>query len=253
MPPLSQVRTQELIGRLWRYLNVHNLTKLVPEAFNAYARVVGPAERAGIKVAIDHERGYHGNRTIPQDYTFNAMFRALLDAHYVVPGTEEPEIKFARPLKSPLPTHSEYWIVDAEGAPGGPGNTKIHAGLDWHDLPLAAVFAPEDGHVVEAHGSDDAGGQVFGGTVRVQVAGETYGAPAGHIWVFRHIQPTVATGDVVKAGQMIARIAVWQGMSAAAHHTHIELWRSWQWGQAGYKVSNMIDPLPVLTHATALS
>src|SRR5262245_27335124 len=129
---------------------------------------------------------------------------------------------------------SEYAVVDAEGAPGGPGGASIHAGYDLFGAENAPIRSPVDGEIVEVRASRGTSGQVFGGTVKVQ-------AEDGHVWVFRHTTPgDLTVGERVAAGTQIARISPW---ADGAEHTHIEVWKSLS---GGYNAANMEDPYQYL-------
>ena len=89
--------------------------------------------------------------------------------------------------------------------------------------------APIDGTIVEAKKSKGNTGQIFGGTVKIQ-------GPDGKVWVFRHVDPKVAVGAAVKAGQHVASVTTWKG---GASHAHIEVWKTFA---GGYDFENMLDP-----------
>jgi murein DD-endopeptidase MepM/ murein hydrolase activator NlpD len=149
-------------------------------------------------------------------------------------GVSAPGGSFSGILNSPLPTSSEFATVDAEGAPG-PGGKRYHAALDWFADPGSAVQSPITGTIVEVRPSEATSGQIYGGVVKVQ-------GPKGRVWVFRHVDPkNFKVGQKVRRGQTIAGVTDWDDGS---DHVHIELWKSLG---GGYNVSNMIDPLSVLS------
>ena len=149
-------------------------------------------------------------------------------------GQAAPGGTFEGILNSPLPSSSEFATVDAEGAPG-PGGKRYHAALDWFADPGSAVNSPIDGTIVEVRQSQGNSGQIFGGVVKVQ-------GPKGRVWVFRHVDPkNFKVGQRVRRGQTIAGVTDWD---SGSDHVHLELWKSLG---GGYNVSNMIDPLSVLS------
>lgn len=214
----------------------------VPPGFDIDDWGVGQAARDLIGAYKDHLRGAH-SIDLGTYHGFDEKLRDYLDELRPEPAVSS----FVPPVATPMPTRSEFAIVDAEGAPQHADGTGIrwHAGIDWHAPGGTKIVSPEAGVVVESHDTGDTSGQVYGGTVRVRVA---YGPRAGWVWVFRHVTKPVAAGTVVKAGDYLAQVSPWQDAPSATH-THIELWRSWAFGTAGYFVDNMTDPLPVLHQA----
>lgn len=245
---ISVARQTELLLAVLRYLKAHNMTN--PGADPA-GGVNTTQDRAAISLFQGHQRGYHGDKRMTVDGTFNTYSQAFLDDHFGADAGNDPA--FVRPVRlfrgqvNVVPPTSEYAIVDAEGA-CCIGGRKVHAGLDWFGGPGADVLAPEAGTLVNVQASTGNSGQVFGGVVRVQVAAARLAMPAGHVWVFRHVEPLVAQGAGVEAGQRIARIISWADWVAGSH-THIELWKSWRYGTEGYRVDNMLDPRVFLAQA----
>lgn len=127
---------------------------------------------------------------------------------------------------------SEFTQVDAEGAPDANG-VRRHAARDWFLGPGAAVPSLGAGVVVEVKPSRGSSGQVYGGTVKVQLAN-------GQVVVFRHVAPTVRVGQRVGANQQVATVVRW-GDNPSSSHAHVEWWKSLS---GGYRFENMLDPTP---------
>lgn len=164
-----------------------------------------------------------GEVTAPGDFAKRAVERK--DKPYL---TSRKGV--VRPLASDPGKWSEFALVDAEGAPGNDGR-RYHAGKDWFSPGGSPVRAPVAGVVVEAKVRKKNTGQVFGGTVKIQ-------DPAGKVWVFRHVDPqSVAVGQAVAAGQVVATVTPWRDGSP---HVHIELWKTLA---GGYDYENMEDPM----------
>ncbi len=134
------------------------------------------------------------------------------------------------PLRPPLPTKSEFALVDAEGAPDKRG-VRHHAGLDWFAPAGTPVRAPVAGKIIEADRSDDTSGQVFGGTTKIE-------ARDRKVWIFRHVVPKVKVGDRVDRGQAVAAVSQWDD---GPEHAHIEIRKK---NDGGHRYENMLDPLP---------
>lgn len=135
-------------------------------------------------------------------------------------------------LNGKLPTHSEFNVQDAEGAPGPKG--RYHAALDWFGNPGQAVFSPWAGRIVEVKPSRGNSGQIFGGVVKVQ-----YGKD-GPVFVARHVDPgKFSVGQTIAAGTRIGGITDWTG---GGDHAHIEIWKTLR---GGYNYTNMLDPVEV--------
>lgn len=119
-------------------------------------------------------------------------------------------------------------LIDPEGAPAEDGR-RYHAAVDWFAPGGTTIRAPRSGRVIDVERSLKTSGQVFGGTVRIQDA-------AGLVWVMRHVNPRVAIGQAVAAGQTVATVTKWR---SGAPHLHLEIWRT---ATGGYRLANMIDP-----------
>ena len=130
----------------------------------------------------------------------------------------------------PKGTGSQFSTVDAEGAPDKTGQ-RHHAAYDWMLGPDKGVPALGAGVVVEAKPSSGNSGQVFGGTVKIQMAD-------GRVIVYRHVNPGVKVGQKVTAGQQVAAVTRWAD-NPGSSHTHLELWKSLG---GGYNYENMLDP-----------
>lgn len=163
-----------------------------------------------------------GERPFPVEFVRRAKEREGLPY-----GAKKSGI--VRPLSTSTGRWSEFAIVDAEGAPSDDGR-RYHAAKDWFAPGGTPVRAPVDGTVVEAKVRKTNTGQVFGGTLKIQDR-------EGKVWVFRHVDPTVALGAAVKAGQVVASVTPWRGGSS---HAHIELWKTLA---GGYDYENMVDPM----------
>jgi hypothetical protein len=85
---------------------------------------------------------------------------------------------------------------------------------------------------VEAKPRRATSGQAFGGTVKIH-AGD------GKVWVLRHVDPRVAPGATVNAGELVATVTPWRD---GASHLHLELWKTLA---GGYRFENMEDPRPL--------
>jgi murein DD-endopeptidase MepM/ murein hydrolase activator NlpD len=131
---------------------------------------------------------------------------------------------------------SEFFIPDAQGAPDKFGR-KYHAGKDWFAPGGSSVVAPAVGRIVEVHQAVNFSGQIFGGTVKVQMVN-------GHVWVFRHVvpHPGLHMGQRVDAGYQVATVARWAD-NPSSSHCHIEFWMTLA---GGYTMENMRDPCQVL-------
>lgn len=163
-----------------------------------------------------------GETPFPRDFKARAKTREGL------PFGAKKAGDIVLPLASRPHKGSEFRIVDAEGARADDGK-RYHAGFDWFSPGGSTVRAPIDGTVVEAKKSKGNTGQIFGGTVKIQ-------GPDGKVWVFRHVDPKVAVGAAVKAGQHVASVTTWKG---GASHAHIEIWKTFD---GGYDFENMLDP-----------
>lgn len=139
------------------------------------------------------------------------------------------------PISLAISGGSEFATVDAEGAPDSNG-VRHHAAKDYFAPGGSPVSAPEAGVVVEAKPSRGNSGQVFGGTVKIQL-------PDKRVWVFRHVDPNVKVGQKVAPGAPIASVTKWAD-NPKSSHSHIELWKTLQ---GGYNYENMLDPYPFLT------
>lgn len=150
---------------------------------------------------------------------------------------KERSNRIHRPIAAPLTSNSEFLFPDAEGAPSASGR-RYHGGKDWFAPGGSRVSSPISGRIVDIQPSSGNSGQVFGGVVRVQ-------GKDGKTWVFRHVDPSVREGQMVTAGQQIAKVTPWTGGSS---HAHIELWKSFNPNNinAGYRIENMIDPMKYL-------
>lgn len=135
----------------------------------------------------------------------------------------------AYPILTTPRGRSAFRLRDPEGAPDVDG-VKYHAGLDWFAPGETPAHSPVAGSVVEARASRGNTGQVFGGTVKAREKG------SGLIYVMRHVDPSVGTGEVVYAGQVVAAVTNWHD---GPDHAHVEVWRTLA---GGYRVPNMIDP-----------
>lgn len=145
-------------------------------------------------------------------------------------GKERPtKSGIVLPLSSNPGFSSEFALRDPEGAPDAKGN-KFHAAKDWFARGGTPVRAPVSGTVVEIKASRGNRGQIFGGVVKIE------GADA-QVWVLRHVDPSVADGERVEAGQLVASVTSWLD---GASHVHIELWKTLA---GGYKYENMSDPM----------
>jgi murein DD-endopeptidase MepM/ murein hydrolase activator NlpD len=133
----------------------------------------------------------------------------------------------------PKGTGSQFATVDAEGAPDRTGQ-RHHAAYDWMLGPDKGVPALGSGVVVEAKPSSGNSGQVFGGTVKIQMAD-------GRVIVYRHVNPGVKVGQKVQAGQQVAAVTRWAD-NPGSSHTHLELWKTLG---GGYHYENMLDPTQV--------
>ncbi len=146
------------------------------------------------------------------------------------PGAAAVKGGFVMPVATRLTSGSEFSVVDAEGAPSRSG-TRYHSAKDWFAPAGARVVAPLAGKIVEVHQSSGNSGQVFGGTVKMQL-------PNGYVIVFRHVDPAgVRLGQRVKAGTPLAGVAHWTDGSP---HTHVEIWKTLG---GGYVHENMLDPV----------
>jgi murein DD-endopeptidase MepM/ murein hydrolase activator NlpD len=134
------------------------------------------------------------------------------------------------PLSTPPGSHSEFSLQDAEGAPANNGR-RYHAAKDWFAAGGSRVSAPVAGVVVEAKPSRGNSGQVFGGVVKIQAAGDK------KVWVFRHVDPQVRLHEPVTPGERIAKVTKWRD---GPSHAHIEIWKKFN---VGYDYENMIDPM----------
>lgn len=164
-----------------------------------------------------------GERPFPAEFAKRAKDRERL------PFGAKKASGVVRPLATEPHKSSEFRIVDAEGAPADDGR-RYHAGFDWFSPGGSPVRAPIEGTVIEAKVRKSNTGQVFGGTVKIQGAD-------GKVWVFRHVDPKVAVGAAVRAGQVVASITPWRD---GAPHAHIELWKTLA---GGYDYENMVDPM----------
>jgi murein DD-endopeptidase MepM/ murein hydrolase activator NlpD len=140
-----------------------------------------------------------------------------------------------RPLPGPVPS-SSFRNPDGPEGVDGPGGQNFHGAVDWFADAGTPVRAPADGEVIEVKPSPGNSGQVFGGTVKVQLA-------SGAVFVARHVDPAVTVGQRVKAGDPVAAVAAWTG---GPPHGHIEIWKS---AAGGYNIANMVDPAEFFTGA----
>jgi murein DD-endopeptidase MepM/ murein hydrolase activator NlpD len=163
-----------------------------------------------------------GETSFPRDFKARAKTREGL------PFGAKKVGDIVMPLASKPHKGSEFRIVDAEGAKADDGR-RYHAGFDWFSPGGSAVRAPIDGTIIEVKPRKKDTGQVFGGTVKIQ-------GPDGKVWVFRHVDPKVAVGAAVKAGQRVAAVTPWK---SGPSHAHIEVWKTFG---GGYDFENMLDP-----------
>jgi murein DD-endopeptidase MepM/ murein hydrolase activator NlpD len=133
----------------------------------------------------------------------------------------------------PKNTGSQFSTVDAEGAPDARG-VHHHAAYDWMLGPDKPVPALGGGVVVEAKPSRGNSGQVFGGTVKIQMAN-------GQVIVYRHVNPNVRVGQKVAPGQQVAAVTHWND-NPSSSHTHLEVWKTLG---GGYRYENMLDPTKI--------
>src|SRR5262245_41186020 len=98
---------------------------------------------------------------------------------------------------------SAFKYPDPEGMPNAQRN-RYHGALDWFAAGGTSVRSPVDGLVVEVKPSRGDTGQVFGGVVKVEED------DTGHVYVMRHVDPTVREGEEVDAGDIVARVTNWQ-------------------------------------------
>jgi murein DD-endopeptidase MepM/ murein hydrolase activator NlpD len=161
---------------------------------------------------------------------------ALSDITLANATTSNPAL--ASGFISPLPTdphfeRSEFYQVDAEGAPDSAG-VRHHAGKDWFAPGGTPVVSPVNGTIVELKPSSGDSGQIFGGTVKIEQTD-------GYVWVFRHVNPVLAyrVGGRIQAGQTIATVVKWAD-NPSSSHAHIEVWKTLA---GGYNFDNMVDPV----------
>lgn len=142
------------------------------------------------------------------------------------------------PLRSDPGRASEFRVPDLDGAPSIDGR-RYHAAKDWFAFAGSVVRAPATGTLVEVRVDSRRAGQIFGGTVKVRSDLDR------RIWVFRHVEPLpgIVEGIRVLARSPIAVVARW---ADGATHAHVELWISLE---RGYRLENMLDPLPVIRRA----
>jgi murein DD-endopeptidase MepM/ murein hydrolase activator NlpD len=181
-----------------------------------------PADRINNILGLVGLALLRGAQAFPPDYAKRAKSREGL------PFGARSAAGVVRPLATQPKHGSEFKIPDAEGAPANDGH-RYHAGFDWFSPGGSPVRAPIAGTVVEAKVRKTNTGQIFGGTVKIQGAD-------GKVWVFRHVEPNVAVGAAVKAGQLVATVTPWRD---GAPHAHIELWKTLA---GGYDFENMEDP-----------
>jgi murein DD-endopeptidase MepM/ murein hydrolase activator NlpD len=124
-----------------------------------------------------------------------------------------------------------FRFLDPEGVKSQ-GPNRYHGAVDWFAPGGTPVRAPGAGTVVRADHSDDHDGQEFGGVLVVQ-------QPDSLCWTMRHVDPAVRVGTRVGAGDVVARVTVWND---GHDHLHLEIWRSLG---GGYLIENMIDPRSV--------
>jgi murein DD-endopeptidase MepM/ murein hydrolase activator NlpD len=182
-----------------------------------------PANRINNTLGLPGLSMLHGEMPFPADFRRRAEERKGKSALPAKNGV-------TLPLKPPIPRFSEFAIVEPEGAPDRTG-VKHHAGLDWFAPTGAIVRAPVAGRIVEAKPSRGSKGQIFGGTVKIEAADRK-------VWIFRHVNPSVAVGANVRSGQPVATISRWDD---GAEHAHIEIRKT---NEGGHKFENMLDPLP---------
>ena len=186
-------------------------------------RVGYPATRINSILGLLGLALIRGERPFPAEFVRRAKEREGL------PYSARRKRGVVRPLSTSTGRWSEFRIPDAEGAPADDGR-RYHAAKDWFAPGGTPVRAPVDGTVVEAKVRRTNTGQVFGGTVKIQGAD-------GRVWVFRHVDPNVAIGAAVRAGQVVAAVTPWRDGSP---HAHIELWKTLA---GGYDYENMVDPM----------
>ena len=150
-------------------------------------------------------------------------------------GRRKRPVEPVWPLRNDPGPRSEFRVLDFEGAPSIDGR-RYHAAKDWFAFASSIVRAPVTGILVEVKLDPGRAGQIFGGTIKVQSDLDR------RVWVFRHVEPLTALeqGERVAARQPIAVVARWGDGSP---HAHVELWSTLA---GGYRVENMLDPLPVI-------
>ena len=106
---------------------------------------------------------------------------------------------------------------------------RMHMGADIGMDANSPVTAIQDGKVVDAYNS---GFGLHGGAVVVK-------HDDGSAYVYGHVEPNVKTGDVVKAGEKIAKLVYYPSPDGTQDYTHLHLERYQTHGDR----STAVDPI----------
>ena len=106
---------------------------------------------------------------------------------------------------------------------------RMHMGADIGMDANSPVTAIQDGKVVDAYNS---GFGLHGGAVVVK-------HNDGSAYVYGHVEPNVKTGDVVKAGEKIAKLVYYPSPDGTQDYTHLHLERYQTHGDR----STAVDPI----------
>lgn len=106
---------------------------------------------------------------------------------------------------------------------------RMHMGADIGMDANSPVTAIQDGKVVDAYNS---GFGLHGGAVVVK-------HDDGSAYVYGHVEPNVKTGDVVKAGEKIAKLVYYPSPDGTQDYTHLHLERYQKHGDR----STAVDPI----------
>jgi hypothetical protein len=135
-------------------------------------------------------------------------------------------------LDTPRSSKSQFRIPDGpEGVLDTHDGKHYHGAFDWFAPAEHKVMSARTGRVLESR-SGDSSGQVFGGTLKVQMTDSPH-----CVFTYRHCIPAHNVGAIVKAGELAALVHPW---TDGPTHIHLEVWKDLH---GGYIMDNMIDPV----------